>query len=123
MKPSVAVLIDGSFFLKRYYHLYNGAHVHDADTIAKNICKAAIRHIPQGYELYRIFYYDCLPLNKKVHLPISGKYIDFSTTNIYKLRLKIFEELKKKRKVALCLGHIKASGVGIDIASLSLKSR
>lgn len=110
MKPSVAVLIDGGFFLKRYYRLYNGADGHDADTIAQNICKAAIRHISRGYELYRIFYYDCFPLNKKVHLPISGNYIDFSKTDIYRLRLEIFEELKKKRKVALRLGNVKAAG-------------
>ncbi|MBN9384291.1 MAG: NYN domain-containing protein [Chitinophagaceae bacterium] len=111
MKPTVAVLIDGGFFLKRYYDLYSGAAIHGAEVIAKNICKAAMKHVPPNYELYRIFYYDCSPLNKRIHNPISGKSIDLGKTDIYKLRLELFEELKKKRKVALRLGHIKDSGV------------
>jgi len=110
MRPTVAVLIDGGFFLKKYYSLYIGADFHNADSIARNIYKAAIKHVAPDYELYRIFYYDCFPLNKKVHNPISRKSIDFSKTDIYRLRLALFEELKKKRKVALRLGHIKDSG-------------
>lgn len=110
MKPTVAVLIDGGFFLKRYYSLYNGADLHNAEMIAKNICRAAMKHVSIKHELYRIFYYDCLPLNKRVHNPVSGKCIDFSRTDIYRLRLELFEELKKKRKVALRLGHIKDAG-------------
>ena len=110
MKPKVAILIDGGFFLKRYSRLYAGADGHTAEMIAKNICKAAMKHIPPGTELYRIFYYDCSPLGKRVHNPISKRSIDFSKSDVYKLRLELFEELKKKRKVALRLGHIKDSG-------------
>ena len=110
MKPRVAILIDGGFFLKRYNSLYRDADLHNAETIAKNICKAAIKHVPSDYDLYRIFYYDCSPLGKRVHNPISKKSVDFAKTPIYKLRLELFEELKKKRKVALRLGHIKDSG-------------
>lgn len=110
MKPTVAVLIDGGFFLKRYYVLYNGAERHSAVDIAKNICRAAMKHVSVKYDLYRIFYYDCSPLGKRIHNPISGKAIDLSKTDIYKLRLELFEELKKKRKVALRLGRIKESG-------------
>jgi len=69
-----------------------------------------LKHVAPGYELYRIFYYDCSPLNKKLHNPISGKSIDLSKTDIYKLRLVLFEELKKKRKIALRLGRIKNTG-------------
>ena len=49
-------------------------------------------------------------LTKRYITPISGQSIDFSKTDIYKLRLALFEELKKKRKVALRLGHIKDTG-------------
>ena len=55
-------------------------------------------------DLYRIFYYDCLPYKKKQHNPISGKSIDFSKTDQFKFQIDFFEELKKKRKVALRLG-------------------
>jgi uncharacterized LabA/DUF88 family protein len=110
MKPKVSILIDGGFFLKRYNALYNGADSHTAVTVANSICRAAMKHVPEDYDLYRIFYYDCLPLSKRVHNPVSKRSVDFSKTDVYKFRLDLFEELKKKRKVALRLGHIKDSG-------------
>lgn len=110
MKSTVAVLIDGSFFLKRYNRLYPGAESHNPEIIAKNIYKAALKHVSPDHELYRIFYYDCIPFGKIAHNPISKKAIDFSRTEIYNQRLALFEELKKKRKLALRLGHIKNSG-------------
>jgi len=110
MKPKVAILIDGGFFLKRYSSLYAGADGHSPEIIAKNICKAAMKHVQADYELYRIFYYDCSPIGKRVHNPISKRSIDFSKTAIFRQRLDLFEELKKKRKFALRIGHIKDSG-------------
>jgi hypothetical protein len=35
MKPRVAILIDGGFFLKKYNHLYAGGEDHSAEAIAK----------------------------------------------------------------------------------------
>lgn len=67
-----------------------------------------MRHLEDDY-LYRIIYYDCNPLTKKAHNPISKKSIDFSRTVQAKFRLEIFEELKKRRKVALRLGNLKES--------------
>lgn len=110
MKPSVAVLIDGGFFLKRYADLYSGAQSHTPEMIARNIHRAALRHVALDHDLRRILYYDCIPFGKIAHNPISKKAIDFSKTDIYKQRLALFEELKKKRKLALRLGHIKSSG-------------
>lgn len=54
--------------------------------------------------LYRIIYYDCPPLQKKAHLPISQQSIDFAKSEVSRWRLEFFKELKKKRKVALRLG-------------------
>ena len=110
MKPKVAILIDGGFFLKRYNSLYTGAESHTPEILAKNICKAALKHVPADYVLYRIFYYDCSPIGKRVQNPISKKSVDFSKTEVYKQRLALFEELKKKRKFALRLGQIRDSG-------------
>lgn len=110
MRPKAAVLVDGGFFLKRYNKLYSGADGHSVEQIANNIWKAAVKHITLNYDLHRIYYYDCLPIDKRTHNPISGKFIDFAKTDIYKQRLALFEELKKKRKLALRLGHIKDSG-------------
>ena len=54
-----------------------------------------------------IFYYDCLPLDKKVHNPISKKLVDYSLTDEYKFRMDLLETLKRKRKVALRIGTLK----------------
>jgi uncharacterized LabA/DUF88 family protein len=57
-------------------------------------------------DLYRIFYYDCPPLLKKVHNPISKKAIDFSKSPTAVWRQEFFGELRKRRKVALRLGYL-----------------
>ena len=57
--------------------------------------------------LYRIFYYDCHPLSKKVHNPITKRHIDFSKSGEYKFREELIEALKRKRKVALRIGELK----------------
>ncbi len=110
MKPKVAVLVDGGFFLKRYNKLYPGASQHSVELIGYNIRKAAVKHVCPEFDLHRIYYYDCLPIGKSIHNPVTKQFIDFAKTEIYKQRLALFEELKKKRKLALRLGHIKDSG-------------
>ncbi len=67
-------------------------------------------HVGNNNILYRIFYYDCMPLEKKFHNPISKRVVDFSKTKECLFRKALFEELKKKRKVALRLGSVKENG-------------
>ena len=57
-------------------------------------------------QLYRIFYYDCPPLTKKAHNPVTHEPINFALTPLAKWRLAFLEELKKLRKVALRLGYL-----------------
>ena len=108
-KHSVAILIDGSFFLKRYNTLINTSRDHTPEEVALNLYTLVRKHLRAGDNLYRIFYYDCIPFDKKVHNPVTRKTIDFKKTDQYKFRLAFFEELKKKRKIALRLGVIKDS--------------
>ncbi len=60
----------------------------------------------QDSELYRIFFYDCPPMTKKAHHPVSGKAIDFSKSTVAKFRNELLLELKKLRKVAVRLEYI-----------------
>src|SRR5690348_8986045 len=60
----------------------------------------------QKRDLYRIFFYDCPPIQKKAHMPISGNAIDFAKTPTAKFRLALHDELKRLRKCALRLGHL-----------------
>ena len=98
-----AILVDGAFFLKRYRKLYNGPY--DAKTIADKFYTMALSHV-EGKSLYRILYYDCIPFKKKINSQISSKLIDFSITEEAQFRYGFFNELKKKRKIALRLGEI-----------------
>ena len=57
-------------------------------------------------ELYRVFFYDCPPLTKKLHRPVSRMAIDLSKTPEAKFRFAVHDELQKVRKVALRLGRL-----------------
>ena len=57
-------------------------------------------------DLYRVFFYDCPPLSKKAHNPITGNAIDFSKTDEFHFRTGLHMELVKLRKVALRLGRL-----------------
>ncbi len=106
MKRKTAILIDGAFFLKRYRAIKKIKELDPVRT-AKDLWDISIKHLNQKndtYDLYRIFYYDCMPYEKKQHHPLTGKAFDFSKTDQSKFRKGFFEELKKKRKVALRLG-------------------
>lgn len=106
-EKSTAILVDGGFFLKRYRTI-NKIKKLDPERTAKDLWEMCLKHLSQAksesYDLYRIFYYDCLPYDKKQHNPITGKAIDFAKTDQFKFQYAFFEELKKKRKIALRLG-------------------
>lgn len=59
-------------------------------------------------ELYRIFYYDCEPSAKKIFHPLRDASVDLSKQSTYQWTMKFFDELKKKRKLALRLGFLAA---------------
>lgn len=110
-----AFFVDGDFFLRRYYRLEGSKPPWKVAKALHEMCRAHLRERRRGRsdsatqraELYRIFYYDCRPLLKKAHNPVTGKAIDFSKTKAAIWRLEFLEELKKLRKVAIRLGHLK----------------
>jgi len=101
----VAILVDLGFFLPRYRTLIEGDAnpSHTAKQVAMTLFRTAERHVARehGEQFYRIFVYDCKPLDKKAHHPITGKAIDFSRTPLFTFR----NDIK----------------FGIDIASLAYK--
>lgn len=103
----IAVLIDGGFFVKRFNFLYNKDRKMTGEQVANHLYTMAMKHVGKQNTLYRILYYDCLPISKKVHNPISKKLVDFSMTEEYRFRTELLEALKRKRKVALRIGTLK----------------
>lgn len=115
-----AILIDGAFFIKRFrriepHNAFNPARAADF------AFRSALSHLVEGagkpengnsrapkrkHELYRIFFYDCPPLDKKLQNPINKKAVDFSKSQEALFRLELHNLLREKRKVALRLGHL-----------------
>lgn len=81
-----------------------------AEEIAKELENYCRRHLIEKHqpphELYRIFYYDCPPMEKKVYHPYLKQQIDFSKSELYAWMTQFLDELKKRRKFALRLGKL-----------------
>lgn len=103
----VAVLIDGGFFIKRFNAQYNKDKSKSGEEVAEMLYTMAMKHVGNKNTLYRIFYYDCYPLDKKAHNPITKKAIDFSKSPEFAFKMDLINTLKKKRKVALRMGTLK----------------
>jgi uncharacterized LabA/DUF88 family protein len=103
---ATAILIDGDFFIRRYRFLFGNQ---PAEKVAKDLHRMCLEHLKQPdrtRELYRIFFYDCPPLMKKAHHPITNKAVDFSTTPTAIWRRELHRQLLNLRKVALRLGYL-----------------
>ena len=114
-----AILVDGGFFIKRYRALYSDAGSKSPNQIARDLYGGLLRNLrkvnrnsetKRKKELYRIFFYDCPPLSKRVQNPVSGKGINFGETDEAKFRDALHQELRRFRKVALRLGRISDGG-------------
>jgi uncharacterized LabA/DUF88 family protein len=107
---TVAVLIDGGFFIKRFNSIYNKDKQLPGVKVAEMLYTMALKHVGNTNTLYRIFYYDCLPLDKRGQNPITNRGVDFQKQPEYIFKMDLFNALKRKRKVALRIGTLKWDG-------------
>jgi uncharacterized LabA/DUF88 family protein len=103
-----AILVDGGFYRKRAVTIWGNKNPQER---AWELWKYCTWHLKENYDqdkhyLYRILYYDCPPVEKQVYHPLLKKSIDFSKTSIFSWTNNFFDELKKKRKIALRLGTL-----------------
>lgn len=105
-----AILVDGSYFIKRYRKVASPANHYDPKNVVRDLFTWCLKHLDDKdmgrREPYRIFFYDCPPLTKKAHNPISKQALDFSKTPEASFRLELHSQLRKQRKVALRLGRL-----------------
>lgn len=121
-----ALVIDGAYFLRRFRWSFPFLNPDDPASVAHAVRWMSFWHLhhrmrpklmekstehakfdpAEGDELYRIFFYDCPPLTKKMHRPVSGKAIDLSKTPEAQFRFSVHDELQKVRKLALRLGRL-----------------
>lgn len=108
MKKKVAILIDGEWFRRRLEkalstRLQNGV---TADVLYRN----ALLTLEADEEIFRIFYYDCLPYEGKETNPIDQTEVDFGNLGKHKARTRFLKEFKKKDFVAIRLGVVRKRG-------------
>jgi len=92
-------MIDGWFMRKRAQELkafdyYSGPEIR----------KYCIKHLRDNDYLYRIFYYDTEPLQKKGLNPITKELVDFSTTSVASAQKELLDSVKRTPNFALRLG-------------------
>lgn len=101
-----AIMIDGGFYRKRAEKLWGPKSPKDRASELITYCQSHLRHKHENRELYRIFYYDCPPMDKKLYHPFLKTQVDFSKTDTYGWMTDFLNELRKKRKTALRLGSL-----------------
>ena len=114
----VAILVDGGFYRKRSKDLSGNTSAKDA---AEALVKYCHKHLLDGDQLYRIFYYDCPPISKKMYHPFLKEDVDFSKTPLRAWFDAFIGELTKKRKVALRLGRLSEENASYILSGATIK--
>ncbi|GAA7680763.1 NYN domain-containing protein [Helicobacter pylori] len=109
-------MLDGDFFIRCYKsHLKKQSvdkyRVLNLERLARTIHTRCLKHINKknDEELYRIFFYDCKPLDKKVHYPHTQQALDLSKSSTYRERKELHGHLFSKPCLALRLGYLDAN--------------
>ncbi|ACE85483.1 NYN domain-containing protein [Cellvibrio japonicus] len=112
---SIAILIDGGYFLKRLPKLVKPELCDTPEKISAQVghlCRNHVKHLTGcgnrdwRQHVYRIFYYDAIPYDGKAHHPIQNRPIDFAKSDVAIQRHALFDCLRKQRKMALRLGKV-----------------
>ena len=105
-----AILVDGGFYRQRR----KIKPELEASVAAEELFKYCMSHVDRKDDdekrhLYRIFYYDCKPLDKSVFHPLTKEDILLKETKHYIWMNNFLKELNKKRKLAIRLGVLVVS--------------
>ena len=116
MSTKVAILLDGGYFLKRLPSIRRDIDTSDPEQVAASIGQLIDGHLRQINEvyrysnperlLYRCFFYDAWPYDKKAHLPISNSAIDYSKSDVAQFRKKLLDLLRYQPNFALRMGEV-----------------
>ena len=104
-----AILVDGGFYRKRAKYLWGQKTAEDRAKELAAYCQAHLHDKSGGEErqLYRVFYYDCEPVGRRsVYHPLKKSNIELDKSDTYVWATEFMEQLKRRRKFALRLGHL-----------------
>ncbi len=118
---STAILVDGGFYRRRAIYYWGEKSPEDRANELFDFCTKLLHNKHERRNLYRIFYYDCPPIENNVFNPITHKQINLSKTYEYKWTMDFFQELRHKRKMALRLGKLSTNELYYNIKPDSFK--
>lgn len=101
-----AILVDGGFYRRRAQKVFGDVSAQERANELSDYCKRHLKTHGENSNLYRIFYYDCPPTNKRIFHPLLQKQVDYSKTELYIWMNQFLDELKRKRKFAIRLGKL-----------------
>jgi len=112
-----AVMVDGGFYRKRAKRLWGEK---SPEARADELVKYIFKHLNKAdgrtpRDLYRVYYYDCPPVDKVVYHPLKRQNVDFGRSGTKRWANALFDELKRKRKFALRLGRLSDSGINFQL--------
>lgn len=116
-----AIMVDGGFYRRRAQHHWGDKTASDRADELFEYCMRLLHDKHENRELYRIFYYDCPPMAKKIYHPLLKKQIDFGKSELFTWTHEFFSALKEKRKVALRMGVLSESLAHFTIRRDSIK--
>jgi uncharacterized LabA/DUF88 family protein len=107
-----AVIVDGGFARKTFQKYFRQQSVPTPD----HILALATRITHKDEELFRIYYYDCLPFEKALKTPVSKN--EFKDTDYIGEGKKYIGELASREKVAFRAGELKFGGWALTDAGI-----
>jgi len=114
MEDKTAILIDGGFYRKRTLKLFGNKTAEDRANEIEKYCSFHIKDGKDGKDrsrhLYRVFYYDCPPLETNIFHPLTARTVNLKKSETFVWTNAFFAALIKKRKFALRLGRLSATG-------------
>ncbi|MFH6891572.1 MULTISPECIES: NYN domain-containing protein [Actinomycetes] len=122
---NTAILVDGGYYRKRVASTFG---IESPKETADRLYKYCFRHLYEKidgknvrHNLYRIFYYDCHPIDKIVYHPATRKQVDLSKSETKEWAEDFYNCLAHKRKVALRFGEISDSSIHYRIKDKVLR--
>lgn len=97
----VAVLLDGGYVL---WELRDRTH---REATAAEIDSVARRCVFEHEDLFRIYYYDCMPFSGSTRHPVTGETVDFSEKATYRQRTDLYRSLASNDNFAFRKGQLK----------------
>ncbi len=103
----VAILVDGNFYLRRHHSHFGAKRASNPRKVARDLWIHCMKHLDRDKDqIYRILFYDCPPVTKRVHHPLTNNAVVLEKTATAIFRKAFFKEIVRWGNVALRLGHL-----------------